>query len=64
MIKKINNWKVVPIQTGQFWLDGGAMMGTVPRGLWEREHAPDSQNRIELGMRVLLLDDGERRIKK
>ena len=62
MIKKINNWKVVPIQTGQFWLDGGAMMGTVPRVLWEKEHVPDSKNRIELGMRVLLLDDGERRV--
>ena len=62
MIDRINKWKIIPIQTGRFWLDGGAMMGTVPKVLWEKEHRPDGENRIELGLRVLLLDDGERRI--
>ena len=62
MIDRIGKWKIIPLQTGKFWLDGGAMMGSVPKVLWEKEHVPDSFNRIELGLRSLLLDDGERRI--
>lgn len=38
-------------------LDGGAMFGNVPRGMWERWVAPDEQNRIPLACRALLVDD-------
>ncbi|WP_300621566.1 MBL fold metallo-hydrolase [Dokdonella sp.] len=38
-------------------LDGGAMFGNVPRGLWERWIVPDEQNRIPLACRALLVDD-------
>lgn len=38
-------------------LDGGAMFGNVPRGLWERWVAPDERNRIPLACRALLVDD-------
>jgi glyoxylase-like metal-dependent hydrolase (beta-lactamase superfamily II) len=48
------------IQAGGQRLDGGAMFGVVPRPLWERRIAPDDRNRIQLGMRCLLIehDDG------
>ncbi|MBI4604763.1 MAG: MBL fold metallo-hydrolase [Planctomycetes bacterium] len=36
-------------------LDGGAMFGSVPRALWERQRPPDERNRIRLVSRVLLL---------
>lgn len=46
-------------------LDGGAMYGNAPRALWQRWSAADQDNRIELGCRVLLVqeqsDDGKRR---
>lgn len=38
------------------------MFGIVPRPIWERERPPDERNRIHLGMNVLLLEDGKRRI--
>lgn len=38
-------------------LDGGAMFGNVPRGMWERWIAPDEQNRIPLACRALLVED-------
>jgi len=36
------------------------MFGVVPRTLWERSHVPDEQNRIELSMNLLLVEDGKR----
>jgi glyoxylase-like metal-dependent hydrolase (beta-lactamase superfamily II) len=38
-------------------LDGGAMFGNVPRGMWERWIVPDGQNRIPLACRALLVAD-------
>ena len=59
MIKKIGKWKLKVLETGNFWLDGGAMMGSVPKALWEKTNPPDKQNRIKLALRCLLLDDGK-----
>ena len=44
------------IQAGGQALDGGAMFGIVPKPLWERRIAPDARNRIQLGMRCLLIE--------
>jgi len=38
-------------------LDGGAMFGNVPKGMWSQWVAPDEQNRIGLACRALLVDD-------
>ena len=57
-----NNWKISVIETGSFKLDGGAMMGSVPKVLWEKTNPCDDLNRIELAMRCLLLDNGNDRI--
>jgi len=37
-------------------LDGGAMFGNVPKGMWEKWIRPDEQNRIPLACRALLAD--------
>src|SRR5690242_18249530 len=44
------------IQAGGQRLDGGAMFGVVPKPLWERRIAADDRNRIQLGMRCLLVE--------
>ena len=58
-INKIGKWKVSILETGDFWLDGGAMMGSVPKVLWQKTNPCDELNRIQLAMRCLLLDDGK-----
>jgi glyoxylase-like metal-dependent hydrolase (beta-lactamase superfamily II) len=40
-------------------LDGGAMFGVVPKPLWERRVPPDARNRIDLGLRCLLVEHPE-----
>ncbi|MEO5559045.1 MAG: MBL fold metallo-hydrolase [Dokdonella sp.] len=37
-------------------LDGGAMFGNVPRGMWERWIEPDAEGRIPLACRALLVE--------
>jgi len=54
--------KIYPVQTGNFKLDGGAMFGVVPKVIWQKTNPADSNNMIEMGMRSLLIEDGQRLI--
>ncbi|HEY5536386.1 MAG TPA: MBL fold metallo-hydrolase [Ignavibacteria bacterium] len=58
----IGNYNIIPTQTGLFRLDGGAMFGVVPKVLWNRTNPSDDLNRIQMCNRVLLLDNGKRKI--
>jgi len=52
--------RIYPIQTGNFKLDGGAMFGVVPKVLWQKTNPADTNNLIEMCMRSLLIEDGNR----
>ena len=54
--------KIYPIETGNFKLDGGAMFGVVPKSLWQRTNPADANNMISMGMRTMLIEDGNRLI--
>ena len=54
--RQIGKLRVHAIQAGGQKLDGGAMFGVVPKPLWERRIPPDPRNRIQLGMRCLLIE--------
>jgi len=41
-------------------LDGGAMFGNAPKGLWERWMKSDEHNRIDLSCRALLVKESDR----
>ncbi len=52
--------RIYPIETGNFKLDGGAMFGVVPKSLWEKTNPADDKNMISMGMRCMLIEDGDR----
>ena len=54
--RMLGKWRIHAIQAGGQRLDGGAMFGVVPKPLWERRLTPDDRNRIQLGMRCLLIE--------
>jgi glyoxylase-like metal-dependent hydrolase (beta-lactamase superfamily II) len=54
--RKVGDLTVHAIQAGGQRLDGGAMFGVVPKPLWERRIRADERNRIQLGMRCLLIE--------
>jgi len=58
---KLGNSRLTLLDGGRFWLDGGSMFGVVPKALWARERAPDEENRIELALHLLLVEDGRSR---
>jgi len=54
--------KIYPLETGNFKLDGGAMFGVVPKVLWQRTNPADNNNLINMSMRCMLIEDGDRLI--
>ncbi len=54
--RQLGRWRIHAIQAGGQKLDGGAMFGVVPKPLWERRIQADERNRIQLGMRCLLIE--------
>ncbi|HAY34318.1 MAG TPA: MBL fold metallo-hydrolase [Ignavibacteria bacterium] len=59
---KIGEYKLYPVQTGLFKLDGGAMFGVVPKNLWQKTNPSDEQNRIDMCTRALLLVSSSKKI--
>lgn len=54
--RKLGSLTIHAIQAGGQRLDGGAMFGVVPKPLWERRIPADERNRIQLGMRCLVIE--------
>jgi glyoxylase-like metal-dependent hydrolase (beta-lactamase superfamily II) len=54
--RQLGRWRIHAIQAGGQKLDGGAMFGVVPKTLWSRRIPADDRNRIQLGMRCLLIE--------
>ena len=58
----IGRYRIRSVVLDLFRLDGGAMFGSVPKTLWSRLIPADEKNRIQLCCRVLVVEDGDRRI--
>lgn len=48
--------KILTIDTGYFYADGGAMFGAIPKTSWSRRYPSNSQNACVLAMRTLLIE--------
>ena len=52
---RLGELNLISLDDGAFRLDGGSMYGIVPRVLWQDASPPDSQNRIGMRARPLLV---------
>src|SRR5713226_3263942 len=59
---KLGDIEVTFLNGGDFYLDGGAMFGVVPKPLWEKKAPPDERNRIRLAANSLLVRAGGKTI--
>ena len=59
---RFGDYRIEIVPDTEFWLDGGAMFGVVPRNLWSRVCPPDEQNRIRMNMNCLFVDTGKERL--
>jgi glyoxylase-like metal-dependent hydrolase (beta-lactamase superfamily II) len=58
----LGDYRVEVVPDTEFWLDGGAMFGVVPRSLWAKVSPPDEHNRVRLNMNCLFVETGTERI--
>lgn len=54
--------EIVMLSDGTFRLDGGAMLGVIPKTLWQRRIEPDDLNRIPMSVRPALVRTRDRNI--
>jgi glyoxylase-like metal-dependent hydrolase (beta-lactamase superfamily II) len=59
---QFGDYRVEIVPDTEFWLDGGAMFGVVPRELWSRVCPPDDRNRIRMNMNCLFIETESERI--
>jgi glyoxylase-like metal-dependent hydrolase (beta-lactamase superfamily II) len=62
MLVRIGDFDVHSLSDGTFHLDGGAMFGVVPKVLWQQRMPADQMNRVELGLRSMLIRTGRRNV--
>ena len=51
--------KIIPLESGNFKLDGGAMFGVVPKVIWSKVYPSDENNLCNWAMRCMLVDNGD-----
>ncbi|MAT81330.1 MAG: hypothetical protein CMJ29_06745 [Phycisphaerae bacterium] len=57
----MSTWSCTLLRAGNFRLDGGSMFGVIPKAIWQKMVAPDTDNCIPLQTNCLLLElDGSR----
>ena len=59
---QLGNIELTLLLDGFFYLDGGAMFGVIPKPMWEKKAPADDKNRIRMGMRPVLVDNGARKM--
>lgn len=57
---ELGRFRLYPLSDGFFRLDGGSLFGIVPRTLWSKNWPPDERNRVQLGIRPLLVEAGSK----
>ncbi len=48
------------VDAGNYWTDGGAMLGVLPRALWDKKVTTDERHRKQLNLNLLLIKTGDR----
>jgi glyoxylase-like metal-dependent hydrolase (beta-lactamase superfamily II) len=52
--------KLLPINAGRFQSDGGALFSVIPKGLWQKVYPSNSFNIVNLTLRCLLVETGNK----
>ncbi len=58
----LGDFELTLLSDGNYYLDGGALFGVVPKVLWSKRMEPDAQNRLAVGMNCLLVRTGEHNV--
>ena len=59
---QIGDMRIIVLDGGHLWLDGGAMFGIIPKPLWSRAVEADDRNRIPLATSCFLIEHSGQRV--
>ena len=55
----LGDFELTVVSDGNYYLDGGAFFGVVPKPLWSKRMPPDELNRLSVGMNSLVIKTGK-----
>ncbi len=58
----LGDFELTILSDGNYWADGGAMFGIIPRVMWEKRISPDERNTIAMGTNSLLIRTGRHNV--
>jgi glyoxylase-like metal-dependent hydrolase (beta-lactamase superfamily II) len=58
----VGDFELTVLSDGNYWLDGGAMFGVVPKPLWEKRITADELNRVPTGLNSILVRTGKHNV--
>jgi glyoxylase-like metal-dependent hydrolase (beta-lactamase superfamily II) len=58
----VGDYELTALSDGNYWADGGAMFGVVPKSLWERRMPANERNLFAMGLNSLLVRDGKQTV--
>jgi glyoxylase-like metal-dependent hydrolase (beta-lactamase superfamily II) len=58
----IGDFELTILSDGNYYADGGAMFGVIPRVMWEKRITPDERNQIPLALNSLLIRTGQQNV--
>ncbi|HMK31018.1 MAG TPA: MBL fold metallo-hydrolase [Terriglobales bacterium] len=58
----LGDFELTMLSDGNYYLDGGAFFGVVPKVLWQKRAPADEMNRLWVGMNSVLVRDGKRTV--
>ncbi len=58
----LGDFELTILSDGNYWADGGATFGIIPRVMWEKRMTPDERNTIAMGTNSLLIRTGSHNV--
>lgn len=58
----LGDFELTILSDGNYYMDGGAMFGVVPKVMWEKRITPDDRNNIPMGLNSLLVRTGSHNV--
>ena len=58
----LGDFELTILSDGNYFMDGGAMFGVVPKVMWEKRITPDDRNNIPMGLNSLLIRTGKHNV--
>jgi glyoxylase-like metal-dependent hydrolase (beta-lactamase superfamily II) len=58
----LGDFELTILSDGEYFLDGGAFFGVIPKIMWQRRWQPDELNRLRAGLNSVLVRGGEKTV--